>query len=129
MAEVVNIDEIIGNVWIVYANTDLTEGRGACVPVACCAIEATALRLAKGRDVQGHDATVEEVPLLTVELETKRVHKKRSYGPVYLIQPTVEDRKLQEKITEKREMETKRVKVLERARELGLTDKELELLK
>lgn len=45
-------------VYVVFANSDLTEGRGMQMPVAVCLLEATARRLAKKRDVMGADATV-----------------------------------------------------------------------
>lgn len=44
-----------------YTNTDLTEGRGKQYLFALAENESTALRLAKGKDVQGTDATVRKV--------------------------------------------------------------------
>ena len=45
-------------VWVAYTNTDCNEGRGHDVPIAVCAAEATALRLARKQYVQGTDARV-----------------------------------------------------------------------
>jgi hypothetical protein len=42
-------------VWVAYTNTDCTEGRGYDVPIAVCAAEATAVRLARKQYVQGSD--------------------------------------------------------------------------
>lgn len=69
--------------WVVYVNTYLTEGRGREVPWHVCKIEATARRLAKGAGVQGSDARVEEMGLLTVDGVP--------YGPVTLAPPTAGD--------------------------------------
>lgn len=46
------------DVWVVYTNTDLTEGRGYNYPLHVCESEATALRLARKAYVQGSDAPV-----------------------------------------------------------------------
>ena len=45
-------------VFVVWTNTDLTEGRGSPMPIAVCQIEATARRVAKGAGVQGTNADV-----------------------------------------------------------------------
>ena len=44
--------------WLVTTNTDLTEGRGTQYAKYVCWAESTALRLAKGIDVQGSNGTV-----------------------------------------------------------------------
>jgi hypothetical protein len=45
-------------IWVAYTNTDCTEGRGRDVPIAFCAAEATAIRLARKKYVQGSDGPV-----------------------------------------------------------------------
>ena len=54
-------------VWVAFTNTDLTEGRGYQNPLAVCEIEATAVRLAKGKYVQGSDCPVRGVDLIMVD--------------------------------------------------------------
>jgi len=45
-------------VWVALTNTDLTEGRGHLFPCAVCDSPTTAMRLGRGRSVQGSDCTV-----------------------------------------------------------------------
>lgn len=45
-------------IWVVYINTDLTEGRGSNYPIFWCESEITARRLAIGRNTQGSDGEV-----------------------------------------------------------------------
>lgn len=54
-------------VWVVTANSDLTEGRGSNVPIAVCDIEATALRLAKKKGVMGSDAVVRQAKVAVID--------------------------------------------------------------
>lgn len=54
-------------VWVVYTNTDRTEGRGHDVPIAVCAAEATALRLARKQYVQGSDGPVRTMELVKID--------------------------------------------------------------
>lgn len=70
-------------VFVVYTNTDLTEGRGHQYPIAVCKVNATALRMAEKAYVMGSDAPVEKVELLRVGGQL--------YGPVRVIEPTQED--------------------------------------
>ncbi len=114
-----------GNVWVVFANTDLNEGRGVQAPTYCCKLEATALRKAKGQDVQGNDAIVIECPLFQVSHGDQGFLR---YGPVYLVPPTVVDEEEQKEKTKEKEREIKRIEVVKKAKELGLTDEELKLL-
>lgn len=50
--------ENVNPIWVVWTNTDLTEGRGANYVLYWCETETTANRLAKGRGVMGSDADV-----------------------------------------------------------------------
>lgn len=108
-------------VWAVWTNTDLTEGRGRQYIKHLCSIEATAHRLAKRAYVQGSMAPVEEMEILTWD--------GRYYGPVTVELPSNDDLKLQERLDEQHAKEARKVKALERAKELGLSDEELEALK
>ena len=103
-----------------YANTDLTEGRGYNRPLVFCELRSTARRLGKGRDVMGSDATVREVTLVRYNNEW--------YGPVDIQRGSEADQAVDAK--ERAELERLAAKsaVLERARDLGLTEEELELL-
>lgn len=53
--------------WLATTNSDLNEGRGHDVPIALCETRPTAVRLAKGRGVQGSNAHVE--PIQTVNID------------------------------------------------------------
>lgn len=48
------------SVYVVRINSDLTEGKGRQVIKAVCAIRSTAVRLARGADVQGSNGQVTE---------------------------------------------------------------------
>jgi len=77
-------------VWVAYVNSDLTEGRGGQVPIAVCKLEATAVRLGKGRNVQGSNADVFPVELTLID--------GINYLPiscVYIEGPTKQDRDVQ----------------------------------
>lgn len=100
--------------WAVIVNTDLTEGRGSVYVKHICDLEATAVRLAKGADVQGSDGRVSRITL----------EKKNAtwLGPVNTKKPTDQDKKYQLVIDAKRDAENK-------ARSLGLTDDDLAALR
>ena len=51
-------------VYVAYANTDLTAGTGYNVPIAICEMEITAIRLARYRNVQGSEGIVNKVSLV-----------------------------------------------------------------
>jgi hypothetical protein len=99
--------------WVVISNTDLTEGRGAQIPIAVCYNEVTAKRHAKGKYVQGMDCPIIEMNLICIE--------NRWYVPidaVRIIGPSKED------IEEQKRIDTKR-NAIQKARDLGLTDDDL----
>ena len=54
-------------VWVAYVNSDLIEGRGGQVPIAVCKLKATAVRLGKGRNVQGSNAEVASAELVIID--------------------------------------------------------------
>lgn len=107
--------------YCVYLNTDNTEGRGKCFPWQVCEHQVTAQRLAKGKGVQGSNAHYYPVPIFVIE--------NRTYGPVALVPPSPEDHELIKREEAQRELEIKRNAVLDKVRDLGLTDEELNLLK
>jgi len=100
--------------YVAWTNTDLTEGRGKIIPLAICKLKATAIKLGKGNGVQGTDCRVSPVKLI------------RSmdgwYGPINLIYPTPEDTARDEQLKLSAE-------AIKKAKELGFTKEEIELLK
>jgi len=100
-------------VWVAYTNTDCTEGRGHDVPIAVCAAEATALRLARKKYVQGSDGPVRTMELVKID--------GKWYAPsaaLTVVEPTREDIAAQVAIDAKREAVAK-------AKAAGLTDADL----
>ena len=95
----------------VWANSDLTEGRGFELPIAHCWAEATARRFARGRDVQGSDAKV--IPFTALKIEN------RWYGPIRIEHPTREDDRAEAKLKLWKE-------TVEKAKKCGLSAEELE---
>lgn len=49
--------------WVVWRNTDRTEGRGGVYAYAICEYPETAKRMGKGQDVQGCDCRIEKIEL------------------------------------------------------------------
>ena len=100
-------------VWVAYTNTDCTEGRGHDVPIAVCAAEATAIRLARKQYVQGSDGPVRSMELVNID--------GKWYAPsaaINVIAPSREDVTAQAAIDAKREAVAK-------AKAAGLTDADL----
>jgi len=108
-------------VFVVYTNTDLTEGRGHQYPLHVCEAEATANRLKKRKGVQGTDADVIKNKIF--------YHEGTWYGPVSTVSPTKEDEQVQKELDALKELAAKQKLVFDKARQLGLTDDEIEILK
>lgn len=100
-------------VYVVWTNTDLTEGRGHQVPIHICEAYSTAIRLAKGQGVQGSNAEVSSFEAI----------QWRGYwcGPFYLNEATTADKKEQAARDE-------RTAVIDRAKAAGLSDADLKIL-
>ena len=112
-------------VWVAYSNTDLTEGHGGDIPIAVCALEITALRLAKGKYVQGSTAPVEKMVLIEVEpgkwfLPVKGVH---------ITPPSSEDVKAHNDAIRAQAIRDAKDEVLKKAAAAGLTEDDLAILK
>jgi len=107
-------------VWVVTTNTDCTEGRGTEYVKAVCELEATARRLAKGGYIQGTDC-----PITT---KTMLFHEGEWYAPAVLTRPTADDEKEEIKLKARRELQKERQAIIQKARDLGLTDGELTIL-
>ena len=114
--------EHVREAWVVYTNTDLTEGRGIEYPLFVCQIQSTAYRLAKGRYVQGTNAPV-KVFLITRDVTGQWL------GPINLIGPTAQDTVIQRNVDENNRILKEKDIVLEKAKALGLTDADIKLLK
>ena len=74
------------NFWVVYTNSDLTEGRGREFPLAVCELKSTAIRLGKNNYVQGSDCPVRQMELFE--------HEGKLYVPfsiINVIPPTKAD--------------------------------------
>lgn len=97
-------------VWVVWINTDLTEGRGHERAVHTCQKEATARRLAHKAGVQGSDARITE--------ERNYCINNRWYGIVHALMASKEDDREQQRIDAKRA-------AVQKALDRGLTDDEI----
>lgn len=110
-------NESTKTLYVVYTNTDLTEGRGKEYPIHYCELEATANRLSKRKYVQGSDAPIQKVAVISIDgcwyLSTKLLN---------IEAPTQEDKKEQLKI------DTLKA-VVEKAKAAGLTFEEINILK
>ena len=112
--------------YVVWTNTDLTEGRGSEYPLAICETLSTAMRLAKGKYVMGSDCRVNEVTLYRTKLSERGFY--HWFGPVRIIEPSKEDLEKENFLREQKEKEEARKAILEKARALGLTDEEIKVL-
>jgi len=72
----------VQKVYVVYVNSDLTEGRGFQYPIAICDNIYTARRLAKKKDVQGSDGSIHDDFIFKIEFVTdKGIRVSRTYAP------------------------------------------------
>jgi hypothetical protein len=100
-------------IYVVWTNTDLTEGRGHQIPIAYAESESTAARLAKKRGVMGSDADY--------RLFEAVKHGGHWCAPVSIERPSVDDKA-------RDETNARKAAALAKARQLGLTDDDLEAL-
>lgn len=120
------IDPKCKKVYLVYNNTDLNEGRGREYVYAIAELEVTAERLAKGAGVHGCDCRVVEFETVLFYDENKR------YLPLDVIPffpPTIDDINQQKERDRKLEEKRKFEIVLQKAKDLGLTDEEIAIIK
>jgi hypothetical protein len=98
-------------VWVVWSNTDLTEGRGQNFALYYCETKATAMRLAKGKYVMGSNCPVEE--------HTMFLHNGHWYTPgAFIHEPNKEDLLVEQKRTAAEQAVLKAVR-------LGMTSEEI----
>ena len=102
------------SIFIVWTNTDLTEGRGYQVPIAYCEKEATARRLAKKKGVMGTDASISEYAASSYNGEW--------LAPIRIEPSTKEDDEQQKKIDAYNA-------TIKKARAAGLSEEDLKILK
>jgi len=100
-------------IYVVWTNTDLTEGRGRQVPIAYAESVSTAARLAKKRGVMGSDADYGKFEAVK--------HDGHWCAPVTIERPSDDDKA-------RDETNARKAAALEKARQLGLTDDDLEAL-
>lgn len=88
------------NLFAVYTNSDLTEGRGSEYVMALTQILATANRIGKGGYVQGCDCPVRECKAIYIE------ELNDWYAPMGLIQAPTDKDKAQEKVIYEQKVKT-----------------------
>jgi hypothetical protein len=101
-------------IYVVFTNTDLTEGRGIQVPIAWSRNKYTAQRLAKGSGVQGSNA---DLHLAVTEFIRGKEYIKVDYVP--LQSPSKEDEIKQKQMEDRDELVAK-------MKALGVTDEMLQ---
>lgn len=109
------------DIFVVWTNTDLTEGRGSEYPLHVCGKESTALRLAKHCSVQGCDGRI---------TKDKAYYINGSwYMPNHVVYPSPEDEKVEIKMQAEKEKQAKKDAAIEKAKKLGLSQEDIESLK
>lgn len=115
------LPEKVKEVFVVYGNTDLTEGRGANYVKSVCAIATTAHRIAKGGYVQGSDCPVRAVKAYYID--------NTWYAPSRIIEPSKEDIQNQKKEDAKNKLLKTLEKLDEKIDTLDLTQDEMDIIK
>lgn len=101
------------SVYVVRVNSDLTEGKGSLVVKAVCAARSTAVRLARGADVQGSNGQVTE--------ESAFLVGNTWFVPGLITKPTPQDAKAED-------VERQIDVVKRKALKAGLSEADIELL-
>lgn len=109
------------DVYLVWGNTDNTEGRGMNYPMFVCHAEATAIRLSKEAYVQGSDSPVTKSKAFRLNHNW--------YVPGRIIQPTKEDDKMEQVLREEEARRMKRESVLQKLADAGISDEDIKILK
>ena len=109
------------DLWAVWNNTDLTEGRGGMYIQYVCEAKATALRLAKKAGIQGGDADVIQVKAYLID--------KNWYYRSRPVPPNDQDRIEEKKLIEAQLLKERREKVLQKAIQLGLSEEDIKVLR
>ena len=98
--------------YVTVSNTNLTGGAGIPRPIAVCRSYSTAYRLGKGKGVQGSNCYVETVMAKYIEKEWMI-----PMSSVMIEKPTEQDIKDDEKM-----------ELINKVKEMGLTEKEINIL-
>ena len=98
--------------YVVRSNSDLTEGRGYHISIALCESKSTAIRIGKGKYVQGLDCPVDEVA--AIKLDGKW------YVPLDAVRI--------EKATDADKQADAKAQAIKKARALGLDEVSIQLL-
>ncbi len=109
-SEITETREVYG----VWTNTDLTEGRGFQIPIAFCDAKSTAIRLGEKKYVQGNDCPIDKTLAFRIN--------NTWYVPGRIQGPSSDDQK------KDRELEA-RDAAYSKAKELGLNDEDIVLLR
>lgn len=110
--------------YVVYSNTDRSEGRGREYPFALCEYEVTANRLAKGCHVQGTDG-----PILKVDAV---MFNNRWFVPIEVVKierMSADDQREHDKIEKMREHDNKIAALLKKMLDNGFNRDEIQFLK
>lgn len=119
MAEI-KIDDV-RDVWIVWKNTDDTEGRGAQYISHTCETEATALRVGRGKYVMGGNCPIEKAKSYKINGSW--------HQPSPIVPTSDDDKKVQAKMDSERSVKGLAEKALINAAELGLSPDDIAALK
>lgn len=109
-------------VYVAYVNSDLTEGRGVNIPFAVCQLKSTAIRLGKEKNVQGSNAIIKPIDLIEITENGVANWYAPVKGCVWIQTPNKQD------ISKDKEEKIKQG-IIQKAKELGLTEKEIQILK
>jgi hypothetical protein len=111
----------MSKLYVVFTNTDLTEGRGIQVPVAWSRNKYTAQRLAKGQGVMGSNAEVKSVDTYDV-LGVEYI----PLACVHVKYPSKQDEDLQKQDEDLQKQEEERNNTIAKMKALGVTDEMLQ---
>jgi hypothetical protein len=109
------------DVWIVWKNTDDTEGRGTEYISHTCELEATAKRISKGKYVMGSDCPIEKVKSFKIN---GRWHQQSPIVPA-----SADDRNAQARINAERGVKGRAEAALKEAEKLGLSAESIAALR
>ena len=107
-------------IFITYSTDDKSEGRTAPWPWLISESQTTAKRLGKKKYIQGSDSPVEED--IAVKINNTW------YAPCRIIQPNNDDSKQDKIIEQKQALLDRQNLAIERAKELGLSAEDVEIL-
>lgn len=107
-------------IYVVWTNTDLTEGRGHQIPIAYAVSPTTAKRLAARRGIQGSNAEVQPFEAI--------LHHGRWCAPVSIEKPSKADMDADKALADAEAARAAKAAAIEKARSLGMTDDELKAL-